>query len=59
MTSLSLPVDSLRRVINNSASGGRNISQPSSDQVSFLDEVCPLAQTKSLFSFPLVFSPSE
>ena len=57
-TSRSLPSDSLRRVINSSVSGGRDIAQPSAARVGLLDSVCKLIHFKSLFSLPSVFSSS-
>ena len=54
-TSPSLPADSLRRVLNTSASSGCNISLPSANRVRLLDDVCKLNHLKSLFSVPSVF----
>ena len=40
----SLPADSLRRVLNTSASSGCNISLPSANRVRLLDDVCKMTQ---------------
>ena len=58
VTSQSLPSGSLRRVINSSASGGRDMSQPSAAQVGLLDQVFKLNHLKSLFSLPSAFLSS-
>ena len=57
VTSQSPPSCSLRWVINSSAYGGRDISQPSADRVGLLDQVFKLNHFKSFFSLFSVFSP--